>query len=91
MWRHIWTGRLGTLCGRREGLSRLRRDLGCSARTARAGDRSDPPKALESEYDLKEILIAATIQGAIYSLVKTLIDRGGARAFQRWTGEWPGS
>src|SRR5664280_1301715 len=54
------------------------------------GDQSDPPQALESEYTLKEILIAATIQGAIYSLVKTLIDRGGARAFQRWTGEWPG-
>src|SRR5665647_1722657 len=31
------------------------------------------------------------LQGAIYSLVKTLIDRGGARAVQRWTGEWPGS
>ena len=39
------------------------------------GDRSDPHKALESEYDLKPILIAATIQKAIYSLVKTLIDR----------------
>ena len=54
------------------------------------GDQSDPPQALESEYTLKEILIAATIQGAIYSLVKALIDRGSARAFQRWTGEWPG-
>jgi hypothetical protein len=60
-------------------------------RRATPGDRSDPPNALESEYDLKEILIAATVQGAIYSLVKTLIDRGGARAFQRWTGEWPGN
>lgn len=59
-------------------------------RRAGPGDRSDPPKALESEYDLKEILIAATLQGAIYSLVKSLIDRGGAWAFQRWTGEWPG-
>ena len=60
-------------------------------RRATPGIQSDPPKALESEYDLKEILIAATVQGAIYALVKTLIDRGGARAFQRWTGEWPGS
>jgi Protein of unknown function (DUF4235) len=60
-------------------------------RRATPGDRSDPPKAPESEYDLKEILIAATVQGAIYALVKTLIDRGGARAFQRWSGEWPGS
>lgn len=54
------------------------------------GDQSDPPKALATEYPLKEILLAAVVQGAIYSLVKTVIDRGGARAFQRWTGEWPG-
>lgn len=54
------------------------------------GDRSDPPTALQSEYGLKEVLVAAALQGAIYSVVKTIIDRGGARAFQRWTGEWPG-
>jgi hypothetical protein len=23
-------------------------------------------------------------------VVKAAIDRGGARVFQRWTGEWPG-
>lgn len=57
---------------------------------AAPGDQPDPPKPLESEYPLKQILIAAVVQGAIYSLVKTLIDRGGARAFERWTGEWPG-
>lgn len=57
---------------------------------AAPGDKPDPPKPLESEYPLRQILIAAVVQGAIYSLVKTLIDRGGARMFQRWTGEWPG-
>jgi hypothetical protein len=35
-------------------------------------------------------LLAATLQGAIAGGVKALIDPGGARAFQRWTGEWPG-
>jgi hypothetical protein len=54
------------------------------------GDREDPPKPLESEYTLREILIGALLQGAIYAVVKALIDRGGARVFQRWTGEWPG-
>ena len=57
---------------------------------AAPGDQPDPPKPLETEYPVKEILIAATIQGAVYSLVKTVIDRGGAHAFQKWTGEWPG-
>lgn len=50
----------------------------------------DPPKALESEYPLREILIAAAVQGAIFAAVKAMVDRGGARAFERWTGEWPG-
>ena len=51
----------------------------------------DPPTALQSEYRLGKIVIAALAQGAIYSVVKALIDRGGARLFERWTGEWPGS
>ncbi len=54
-------------------------------------DHADPPGPLESEYPLKEILLAALLQGAIYSVVKTLVDRQGAKAFQRATGEWPGS
>jgi hypothetical protein len=59
-------------------------------RHATPGDESDAPKALESEYDLREVLIAATVQGAIFALVKALVSRGGAKAFERWTGEWPG-
>jgi hypothetical protein len=50
----------------------------------------DPPKALQSEYRLRKILVAALVQGAIFSVVRALINRGGARAFERWTGEWPG-
>jgi len=57
---------------------------------ATPGDQADAPKPLESEYSLKEIVAAAAVQGAIFATVKALIDRGGARAFQRWTGEWPG-
>lgn len=56
-----------------------------------AGDGIDPPGPLESEYDFKEIMLAAVIQGAIYSAVKTVIQRQGARTFERATGEWPGS
>jgi hypothetical protein len=57
---------------------------------AAPGDQDDAPKALESEYDLKEVLIAAAVQGAIFAVVKAAVSRGGARAFERWTGEWPG-
>lgn len=59
-------------------------------RIAAPSGHDDPPKSLESEYPLREILIAAAIQGALFALVKAIIDRGSARAFQHWTGEWPG-
>lgn len=60
-------------------------------RRASPGDKSDPPTALETEYPLREILIAAAVQGAIFSVVKAVIDRQGARLFEKATGEWPGS
>jgi Protein of unknown function (DUF4235) len=51
---------------------------------------STPPSALATGTDLKTILIAAGLQGVIFSVVKVVIDRAGARAFQRWSGDWPG-
>jgi hypothetical protein len=50
----------------------------------------DPPTPLQSEFSLKKILVAAVVQGAIFSVVRAVINRGGARVFERWTGEWPG-
>lgn len=55
------------------------------------GLKADPPGPLETEYPLRQILVAAAVQGAIFSVVKTVIDRQGARLFERATGEWPGS
>lgn len=51
---------------------------------------AEAPKPLESDYRVREIVIAAAAQGAIFATVKALVDRGGARLFQRWSGEWPG-
>ena len=58
-------------------------------RAARTGT-GDAPRALESEYSMREVVLAAAIQGAVFAAVKATVDRGGARVFQRWTGEWPG-
>lgn len=52
--------------------------------------RDDAPKAMQSDFNLGEVLSAAALQGALFAFVKALVDRGGARAFQRLTGEWPG-
>ena len=54
------------------------------------GDHDRAPSALQLDYSLGEIVVAATVQGAIHGGVSVLIDRAGARAFQRWTGQWPG-
>jgi Protein of unknown function (DUF4235) len=56
----------------------------------RVADEDDAPSAMQSEYSLGQVLLAATIQGAIFAAVKALIDRGGAEGFQRLTGSWPG-
>ena len=57
---------------------------------AAPGDQEDAPRALESEYSLNQVLLAAAVQGAIFAVVKAAMSRAGARVFQRWTGEWPG-
>lgn len=56
----------------------------------RVADEENAPDALQSEYSMGQVLLAATIQGAIFAAVKALVDRGGAIGFQRLTGEWPG-
>ena len=57
----------------------------------RVANEDDAPDALQSEYSLPKILIADTIQGAIFAAVKALIERGGARGFEKLTGSWPGN
>ena len=56
----------------------------------RVAREPDPPTPRQSEYGWREILAAAALQGAIFSLVKAVINRGGARGFERLTGVWPG-
>lgn len=50
----------------------------------------DAPGPLQSEYGTGQVILAAALQGAVFAAVKAAVDRGGARLFQRWTGEWPG-
>jgi hypothetical protein len=50
----------------------------------------DAPGALQSEYRMREVVLAAAVQGAIFAATKAAIDRGGARFFTKLTGSWPG-
>jgi hypothetical protein len=56
----------------------------------RISGQDDPPTPRQSEYGWRELLAAAAIQGAIFTIVKTVVDRGGAKGFERVTGFWPG-
>ncbi len=56
----------------------------------RISGEEESPKALEGEYGWREILPAAAAQGAIFALVKAVVDRGGAEGFRKLTGVWPG-
>ena len=53
-------------------------------------DEDDAPGALQSEYSMREVVLAAAIQGAIFAATKAAIDRAGAQGFSKLTGKWPG-
>jgi len=57
----------------------------------RVSDEDEAPDALQSEYGLGQVVLAAAVQGAIFAAVKALVDRGGAEGFKRLTGDWPGN
>lgn len=55
-----------------------------------AGNEQDAPDATDEERSWREVLIAATLQGAVFALVKAAVDRAGAVGVRRLTGTWPG-
>jgi hypothetical protein len=50
----------------------------------------EAPEATDKDFSWSEVLIAATVQGAIFGLVKAAIDRGGAVGYRKLSGRWPG-
>jgi len=50
----------------------------------------EAPDAMQSEYRMREVVLAAAIQGAIFAATKAAIERAGARGFTKLTGAWPG-
>jgi len=55
-----------------------------------AAGEDEAPKATDASRGWPEVLIAATLQGAIFALVKAAVDRGAAVGTRRLTGIWPG-
>jgi hypothetical protein len=55
----------------------------------RVSGQDDAPKAMDEERRWSEILIAATLQGAIFGVVKAAVDRATASGVRGVTGRWP--
>ncbi|WP_030934327.1 DUF4235 domain-containing protein [Streptomyces sp. NRRL B-24720] len=56
----------------------------------KVGHGDDAPDATDEERTWREVVLAATLQGAVFSAVKAIVDRGGATVTKRLTGTWPG-
>ncbi|MEW2528029.1 DUF4235 domain-containing protein [Streptomyces sp. NPDC047071] len=54
------------------------------------GREEDAPDATDEERAWSQVLLAATLQGAIFAASKAAVDRAGATAMRRLTGTWPG-
>jgi Protein of unknown function (DUF4235) len=55
-----------------------------------AAGEDEAPTATDVRRGWPEILLAATLQGAIFALVKAILDRSLAEGTRKLTGEWPG-
>ena len=53
-------------------------------------DEEKPPKATTKETTITKVIGAAAVQGVIFKVVRVLVDRAGARGWERLTGSWPG-
>lgn len=49
----------------------------------------DAPAATDEDRRWGEVIAAAALQGAIFAVVKAVVDRGGAQGMRKLTGQWP--
>jgi predicted metal-dependent enzyme (double-stranded beta helix superfamily) len=55
-----------------------------------AAGEKEAPEATDAQRGWREVLLAATLQGAIFALVKAAVDRGAAEGARKLLGFWPG-
>ncbi|MDX6610589.1 MAG: hypothetical protein QOF85_2514 [Solirubrobacterales bacterium] len=53
-------------------------------------DDEDPPEAEDREVSYPKLIAALALEGAIFRLVKGMVDRGARSGFASVTGTWPG-
>lgn len=53
-------------------------------------DEEKPPEADDREVIWAKLIAALLLEGAIFRLVKGVVDRGARASFAAFTGRWPG-
>ena len=53
-------------------------------------DKQDPPDPSVEETTWRKLIMAAAIQGAVFSGARAVTDHSARRAFRGLTGSWPG-
>jgi Protein of unknown function (DUF4235) len=53
-------------------------------------DDEEPPSAEHHEVSWPKVLLASSVEGAIFRGTRAATDRGARVAFYRATGRWPG-
>jgi len=48
-----------------------------------------PPTPRARDRGMGEVVLAAVLQGAIFTGTRAAFDRSAAGVFARWSGEWP--
>ncbi|SFQ31377.1 Protein of unknown function [Amycolatopsis arida] len=56
----------------------------------RATGEDEAPSPTDRNFNWRQVVIAAAIQGAIFGAVKAAVDRAGAVGYRKATGDWPG-
>ncbi len=49
----------------------------------RVSGEDETPQPLSDDYSTREVLLAATLQGAVYALIRTAVDRYGMKAVKK--------
>ena len=55
-----------------------------------AAGEDEAPKSTDVRRGWREVLVAAALQGAIFALVRAVVDRAAAQGTAKITGVWPG-
>lgn len=50
----------------------------------KVSNEDETPQPLSDDYTTREVLLAATLQGAVFGLIKTAVDRYGMKGVRRF-------